>query len=105
MTKLPVFGVRSAEPSWFLILFLVQLVATSNIILAQSSAASGRIEGDVVDVSGALVSTASITAHSRTTNTSAIEQSDSAGHFGFLSVTPGHYDVSVTKSGFQSVVI
>jgi outer membrane receptor protein involved in Fe transport len=105
MTQMPAPGIRSANLFCLLTLLLASLAWDLNTASAQSSAANGRVEGTIVDVSGALVPTALVTARNLATNTSAKQQSDSAGHFEFLSVAPGHYDVSVEKSGFQSTVI
>ncbi|HWW22763.1 MAG TPA: TonB-dependent receptor [Edaphobacter sp.] len=105
MTNMTVLTVRSANLCWFFVLLFAAMLGASYTVLAQSSAASGRIEGTIVDASGALIPSASITAQSLTTKTSATQQSDSTGHFGFLSVTPGHYDVSIEKSGFKSTII
>lgn len=105
MINLPIFGTGSAKLRLLLVLLCVLPITTSNIILAQSSAASGRIEGTIVDVSGALIASASVTVRSVTAKTSVAQQSDSTGHFGFLSIAPGHYDISIEKSGFHSTIV
>jgi hypothetical protein len=49
MINLPIFGTGSAKLCLLLVLVCILPIATSNIIMAQSSAASGRIEGTIVD--------------------------------------------------------
>src|SRR5260370_34440196 len=95
----------SAKLRLLLVFLLVLPITTSNIILAQSSAASGRIEVTIVDVSAALIASASVTVRSVKAKTSVTQQSDSTGHSGFLSIAPGHYDVSIEKSGFHSTIV
>lgn len=66
----------------------------------QASADSGRLEGRVLDPSGALLPGAEITAINLATAASATEHSDGKGHFEFLALVPGHYRVSFTDAGF-----
>src|SRR5260370_25089405 len=105
MINLPILGTGSAKLRLLLVLVCILPIATSNIIMAQSSAASGRIEGTIVDVSGAVITSVSVTVRSVTAKTSVTQQSDSTGHSGFLSIAPGHYDVSIEKSGFHSTIV
>ena len=66
----------------------------------QASADSGRLEGHVLDPSGALLPDAAITATNIATGASGTEHTDSKGHFEFLALTAGHYRVSFTDQGF-----
>jgi Carboxypeptidase regulatory-like domain len=62
---------------------------------------TGSISGSVVDASGGVVSGAKVTlqtgARKLATDTS------EAGSFVFLGLEPGHYNLSVTKSGFSTL--
>lgn len=66
----------------------------------QASADSGRLEGRVLDPSGALLPNVVITATNLATAASGTERSDSKGHFEFLALAPGHYRVSFAEQGF-----
>jgi hypothetical protein len=67
----------------------------------QSGLGSGRVEGTVMDESGATVAAATVTIRNDATAVAAIQSSDSSGHFLFPYLTPGTYHVSVEKSGFN----
>jgi len=68
---------------------------------SQSGLGSGRVEGTVTDESGATVAAAVITAHSDATGLTAMQTSDSSGHFIFPYLSPGTYHLSVEKAGFK----
>jgi hypothetical protein len=72
---------------------------------AQSSSASGRLEGNIVDASGSAVASATVTVRNASTGESFTQQADDQGHFLFLYLAPGHYDISIEKSGFKHLVI
>jgi outer membrane receptor protein involved in Fe transport len=105
MTQPPVSFTGMARPYQFALLILFPLFGIANATQAQSSAASGRIEGTIVDASGAVVPAASVTALSLTTKVSETLPSDPIGHFEFLAVSPGRYDVTVEKGGFDRTVM
>lgn len=66
----------------------------------QASADSGRLEGHVLDPSGALLPDAEITVTNVATGAVGAEHTDSKGHFEFLALAPGHYRVRFTDQGF-----
>src|SRR6266581_5236112 len=68
----------------------------------QSGLGSGRIEGTVLDSSGATVVGAGVTAQNDSTGISATQTSDSNGHFLFPYLSPGTYHVSIEKGGFKT---
>src|SRR6266404_703411 len=69
---------------------------------AQAGAGTGRIEGTVTDSSGAVVPGAQVTAREESTNITASVVSEDDGHFIFLYLAPGSYDIAVKKDGFDS---
>ena len=69
---------------------------------AQSGLGSGRIEGTVLDSSGATVVGAGVTAQNDSTGVSATQMSDSNGYFLFPYLSPGTYHVSIEKAGFKT---
>jgi Carboxypeptidase regulatory-like domain/TonB dependent receptor len=71
----------------------------------QSSSASGRLEGYVVDSSGGSVSAATITVRSVSTGESVEQEADDRGHFVFLYLAPGAYGVSIEKNGFKHLEV
>ena len=72
---------------------------------SQGSANSGRIEGRILDASGALIPGASVTAINRDTTITWTSRGDAQGHFDFLSLPPGHYELSFVGSGFGTLVM
>ena len=68
---------------------------------AQSSSASGRLEGNIVDTSGSAVPSATVTVRKASAGVSFTQQADDQGHFLFLYPAPGHYDISIEKGGFN----
>jgi len=73
-----------------------------NSARAQAGAGTGRIEGTVTDSSGAVVPGAQVIAREEATNITASVTSEDDGHFLFLYLVPGSYDISVKKEGFDS---
>jgi hypothetical protein len=71
---------------------------------AQSALGSGRLEGTVVDPSGALLPDATVTARNQSTGISETKRSGVDGHFVFLYLVPGTYEVLVEKAGFRNVL-
>lgn len=88
-----------------LALGLSGLTIAAGTAAAQSSAASGRLEGYVVDSSGGAVAGATVTAQNTTTRESVSQQTDERGHFLFLYLSPAQYDVAVEKSGFARYTV
>lgn len=64
---------------------------------------SGTIVGTVTDQSGAVVPDATVSLIDKATSTTVKANTNSSGHYVFANVTPGTYDIKITKQGFQSV--
>src|SRR5258708_36129088 len=77
------------------------LLLFQNSARAEAGAGTGRIEGTVTDSSGAVVPGAQVIAREETTNITASVTSEDDGHFLFLYLVPGSYDISVKKDGFD----
>jgi hypothetical protein len=69
---------------------------------AQSGAGTGRIEGTILDSSGSAVPGAQVSTRNSETGFTAKVSSDADGHFSFLYLNPGPYDVTVVKDGFET---
>src|SRR5262245_64919814 len=70
--------------------------------LAQSSNAT--LNGAVTDPNGAVVSGAELTLTNTATNFEAKFTTNERGEYTFRNLTPGTYDLKVSKSGFQNYV-
>ena len=66
---------------------------------------SGSIVGQVSDPTGAVVPDATVTLTDAATKSTTTTTSNSVGRFLFPALKPGTYDVAITKSGFQKLVI
>jgi hypothetical protein len=80
---------------------LIVAALTTEPVAGQSGLGSGRVEGTVMDESGATVASATVTARSDSTGVAMVQSTDSSGHFLFPYLIPGGYHVSVEKSGFK----
>jgi Carboxypeptidase regulatory-like domain len=69
------------------------------------STATGTVSGLVIDPSNAVIVGATVKLIDTSTNTSRDTTTNDAGRYIFVNVTPGSYDVQISKSGFaQSIV-
>lgn len=89
----------------FALLSLALLPASARYAGAQASSVAGRLEGNVVDLSGALIPHASITVRNVSTGSDVTQASDEAGHFEFLSLAPGTYQITFASPGFGNSVL
>jgi len=85
-------------------LFLSLVGAICGICFGQTQITTGVIQGTVLDPSGAVIAGADVVANNLETGTQATQQTDSDGRFVLLSLPPGRYAVTVTKSGFGKFV-
>jgi hypothetical protein len=85
----------------FLAIFALVLLAGA--ALAQTSG-SGTIAGTLTDPSGAVVPGAAVTIRETDTGIERKTATNEAGIYNATFLKPGHYEVSVTKSGFAKVV-
>ena len=89
-----------------LALFLIAFAFLSqHSTRAQAGAGTGRIEGTVTDSSGGVVPGAQVAAREETTNITTSVTSEDDGHFIFLYLSPGTYDIAVRKDGFDRAEI
>lgn len=72
---------------------------------AQSASSTGRLEGTVLDPSGAAIPGAEVTVRNQNKGISTTVPTDESGRFVFLYLEPGAYEVSVSKAGFQKLVL
>jgi hypothetical protein len=84
---------------------VILLFAFSAITGFAQSTSTGTIVGTVTDQSGAVVPEASVAITNRATNTTTKTVSNSAGHYVFVNVDPGTFDLKITKQGFQTALV
>ena len=70
----------------------------------QAQITSGTVQGDVLDEKGGSVAGASIEAKNLDTNFTQTDTTNTDGHFAFLSLAPGRYTLTISKSGFATVL-
>ena len=70
----------------------------------QSQITSGTVQGDVLDEKGGSVAGATVEAKNLDTNFTQMDTTSTDGHFAFLSLAPGRYTITVSKSGFATVL-
>jgi len=70
----------------------------------QAQITTGTIQGDIRDEKGGAVGGASIEARNLETNLVRTETADSDGHFAFLSVPPGRYELKISQQGFATIL-
>src|SRR6266478_2070122 len=82
----------------------VFLLACAASGFAQAQTTTGTVQGDVVDERGGSVAGATVVAKNLDTNFAQTETTNSDGHFAFLSLAPGRYQLTISQPGFASVL-
>jgi hypothetical protein len=88
---------------WLLCLVLCFIPTAS--LMAQEATGNGDVTGRVTDPSGATVPGATVSLIDESTNIPITLDTNSAGLYVFNDVTPGKYDLTVTKPGFRKSII
>ena len=88
----------------FIISVLVLLVL-SPTIYAQTQITAGTIQGTVLDANGAALPGANVELKNADTNFVRTVTTDEEGRFIALSLPPGRYTLTVTKSGFATLIV
>ena len=86
------------------VIFLTLCSFFAPTIWGQAQITTGTVQGDVLDERGGSVPGASVEAKNLDTNFVRTETTDSDGHFAFLNLAPGRYTLTITKSGFTTIV-
>src|SRR5689334_9529049 len=73
-------------------------------VRGQAQITSGTVQGDVLDEKGGSVAGASVEAKNLDTNFTQTDTTNTDGHFAFLSLAPGRYTLTISKSGFATVL-
>jgi hypothetical protein len=96
---------RRALAAIALLSALLLLIALSGLNLFAQTSATGGIVGTISDQSGAVVPDANVSITDKTTNTTSKTTTNGSGHYIFSNVSPGTYDMRITKPGFQTAVV
>ena len=83
---------------------LVIVIAIASISNAQTQITTGTIQGTVSDANGAAVPGASVEVKNTETNFLRTVTTDDEGRFTVLQLPPGKYTVTVSKSGFATLI-
>ena len=84
---------------------IVCLLTISSGVLAQTQITTGTIQGTVSDANGAALPGASVEVKNIDTNFSRTATTDDEGRFVALQLPPGRYTLTVSKSGFATLVV
>ena len=80
------------------------LIAFSGLVIGQTQSTTGVIQGTLYDQSGAVLPGADVTATNLNTQVETTQKTDGDGRFVFLSLSPGRYSVTASKTGFTKLV-
>ena len=94
----------TARNLFFVIVLPFCIGIAFNAVANAQTAAAGTISGTIVDSSGAVVPAASVVMHSNDTGVDRTTQTNSDGIYSATFLPPGHYDVTIDKTGFAKVV-
>ena len=95
--------IKKTTSAFLQILLCACLLLVSAGPVAWAQAGRGGISGTVTDPSGALVPGAKVTALNHATGIAQSTVSTGAGLYSFVSLNPGSYKITASRSGFESV--
>ena len=82
---------------------VVVVLASSVLLTAQNVVLTGALSGRVTDQSGAVVTGASVVVQNLGTSVKQSAETNHAGLYRFLALTPGSYSIAVSLKGFRNV--
>lgn len=88
--------------TWGLLIFLAGILVLSGPS-ASAQTVNGAFHGTVADTSGAMVPRATVTVTNLATKLVRQASTDAAGFYTITQLPPGHYSVTVSKSGFATL--
>src|SRR5882724_2319502 len=84
---------------------LLGMLCITAVVRAQTQITAGTIQGTVVDANGAALPGADVEIRNLDTNLARTLTTDEGGRFVALQLSPGRYNVTVTKSGFATLTV
>ena len=85
-----------------LTLSLVLMLLLGGVLAFGQSTSTGTVVGTITDQSGAVVPDATVSMTNIGTNSTSKTVTNSAGHYVFVNVDPGAYNLKITKQGFET---
>src|SRR6202789_1542478 len=85
------------------VILLASIILVTSPLLAQSTTATGSVQGTLADSTGAVVANATITIINKGTGESFGVQTSSAGTYNSGALVPGEYTVRAEVKGFKTV--
>jgi hypothetical protein len=86
-------------------IFQCAIVAFSCVLPIAAQQSTAGVNGTITDSAGAVIPGAEITLRNVDTNVSARSTSNGGGYFAFVDLTPGQYEMIVSRSGFRKLVL
>ena len=83
-------------------LFILSVLCLVTHFLMAQATNTGTVAGTVTDPSGAVVSGATVTLTDHATGTQRTTATNASGHYIFVDVGPGAYDLVISKQGFTT---
>jgi hypothetical protein len=96
---------RRSLPISVLAILAVFVAAMSLTPAWAQSTATGTVQGQVIDQTGATIAGADVTLVDPATSSSRHTSTNPSGRYIFVNVTPGTYEVRITKTGFAQEVL
>jgi hypothetical protein len=87
-----------------LALIILFVLTLCSLALGQTQITTGVIQGTIMDQSGAVMPGADVAAKNLNTQVETTQKTDGDGRFVFLSLSPGPYSVTASKTGFSKLV-
>lgn len=86
---------------------LIKILAAGVVLISVQAFAqfNASVQGDVQDSSGAVIANAAVKLVNTDTQVTQSATSDASGVYRFLSLAPGHYEVSASAPGFQTTEV
>src|SRR5215468_1186262 len=95
---------RKIVDSPFVFVSILAMMLCAHWAAAQVETTTGSIQGDVSDATGAVMPGAMVEVKNIDTNAVRTSTTGDFGHFEFLALQPGNYELTVRKEGFATVV-
>jgi len=83
-------------------LFLLFVICLGTQLLWSQNISTGVVAGTITDPSGAVINSATVTLTDTATGTARSANTNNAGHYVFVDVAPGTYNITITKQGFAT---
>ncbi len=97
--------VRLVSPPIRTLFLVLSLVVVLSLPAMSQTASTGTVSGVVTDPSGAVIPGAVVTLTDLSTHDKRTTTTNDTGRYVIINVTPGRYDLTITKSGFTQTKV